>query len=195
MHHPASERRVLQGRLEQLLLGLSLRDHSLRSIGHSTGVVLGGYGSWEHIPVRVHLLCQYLVPLAEPDHDMPGHGDVGLQENRSHRDYPSEHELCPSVLITCRQGLDGLSSVLESSFVLAIEHGAPDDEVVVVHSVELVELRFVACDFDVAIIGFHRGYVAVDGLLPLPNPCVDVRGHVDEVPQARHASSKYVRRG
>ena len=195
MHHPASERRVLQGRLEQLLLGLSLRDHSLGSVCNSTSVVLGGYGGGEHLPVRVHILCQYIVPLAEPDHDVPGHCHVGLQENRAHRDDPSQHELCPSVLISRRESLDGLASVLESGFVLAIEHGAPDDEVVVVHSVELVELGLVACDFDVAIIGFHRGYVAVDGLLPLPHPRVDVRWHVDEVPQARHARPKYVRGG
>ena len=60
----------------------------------------------------------------------------------------------------------------------------------VVHAVELVELRLVAGGGDVMVVGFNSSDVALDGFLPLTDPRVDVRGHVDQVTQAGHAGAQ-----
>ena len=195
VHDATGERRVLQGFLEQDLLGLGLGHHALGGVGHTACVVLGGDGGREDVLVGVHRLGEDLIPLAEADHHVPRHRDVGLQEDGAHWDDAGEHELHTVVGVARGQRVDRLAGVLQRRLVLAVEHGAPDDEVVVVHAVEFVELRFVAGDAHVVVVGLDRGNVALDGFLPLSDPCVDVRGHVDEVAEAGHARAEHVGRG
>ena len=190
MQHSASKGWVLQGFLEQHLLGFSLGHHALGSVSDTTSVVLRGDGGREDVLVRVHGFGKNVVPLAKPNHHVPRHGDVGFKENGAHWDDASQHELNTVVGVAGWKGINRLASVLEGRLVLSVKHGTPHHEVVVVHAVKLVELRFVSGDVDVMVVGFNRSDVALNGFLPLANPCIDVGGHVDQVPEAGHACAK-----
>ena len=192
MQHAPGERRVLEGFLEQDLLGFSLGHHALGGVSHTTSVMLGGDGGGENVLVAVHGFSEDVVPLAEANHHVPGHGDVGFQENRTHGDDAGEHELNTVVCVAGRKRVDSFSSVLQCRLVLTVKHGAPHDEVVVVHSVKLVELRLVSGGGDVVVVGFHGCDVAFNGFFPLTDPSVDVRRHVDQVAQARHSGSQHI---
>ena len=123
---------------------------------------------------------------------MPRHGDVGFEENGTHWDDASQHELNTVVSVAGWKGINRLASVLEGRLVLSVKHGTPHHEVVVVHAVELVELGFIASDADIMVVGFNRSDVALNGFLPLTDPRIDVGRHVDQVAQSGHACSKEV---
>ena len=189
MHHSTSKCWVLQGFLEQDLLSFSLRNHSLGCISNTTSVMLCCNCSREDVSLRIHWFCKDFVPFSESNHDVPWHSHVGFKEDCSHWNNTSEHELNSTVLVTGRQGLNSLSCVFEGGLVLTIKHSTPDYKVVVVHTVELVELGFISSQLNVTIVCFNSSDVALDGLFPLSDPCIDMRRHVDQMSKPRHASS------
>ena len=186
VEHTASESWVFECLVEQDLLCFGFWDHALGSVSDTTSVVLSSDCSREDILVVVHWLSQNFVPFSESNHDVPWHCHIRFEEDCTHWNNAGKHELHTRIFVTGRQCVNGLAGVLEGRLVLTFEHSTPDDEVVVVHSVELVELRFITGQFDVSIVGFNRGNVTLNGFFPLANPCINVRWHVNKVAETWH---------
>ena len=136
--------------------------------------MLGSYCCRENFPICVEWLIEYLIPLSKPDHDMPRHCHIRLQEDCSHRDYSCKHKLHTGLRVPSWQCTDCFARILQCRFVLSVEHCTPDYEVMIMHSVEFVELGFVPSYLYIPIICLYSCDVAIYSLLPLADPCIDV---------------------
>ena len=188
----SSKSRVLQCFIEENLFGFCFWNHALGCVCDSTCVVLRCDCGGEDILVRIHWFSKDFIPLSESNHNVPWHGYVGFKEDCAHWDNSSEHELNSRVFISSRKCVYCLSCVFECSFILSFEHSTPDNEVMVVHSIEFVKLRVISSEFDVSIVSFNCSDVAFNRFFPLSNPSIDVRRHVDKVTHTWHDSSKNI---
>ena len=178
--------------IKECLFCLCLCNHALRGIGNTTSVVLCYYGGREDFLVWDGWFSNYIIPHTKPNHNVVGQSDIGFEEDRAHWYDACKHKLYAWIFVTggvCRRRL---SRILESDFILAFKHCAPNHKVMVVHSIKFIELRLVASELNVFIIGFYSSYVTFHALFPLSNPSIDVRRHVYEVTHTRHCGAEQI---